>query len=98
MGNAYLQFDLTVRKADNTKYTFEALRLINNAFAYSVREARLATTGGSDLEHNKYVEDFSTIIKLITNKDDDLLFRFDNLLQKMLVKSLQNNFSLTITI
>ena len=44
-GIAYLPFDLTVCKADNTIYTYETIRSMNLPFAYTFREARLATTG-----------------------------------------------------
>ena len=31
----------------------DAFNWVNNAFAYCFKEARLSTTGGSDIEHNK---------------------------------------------
>ena len=54
-----------------------AFRLLNNAFAYCFEEARLSTTGGSDIEHNKYCGLFSTIMRALTSKDVDLLYHFD---------------------
>ena len=38
IGNAYLQFGLAVRKTDDTNFKDEAIRLINNAFAYTFKE------------------------------------------------------------
>ena len=51
--------------------------MINNALAYCLKEARLATTGRSDLEHIKYVGQVSTIMRLLTSKDSDLSSFFD---------------------
>ena len=69
--------------------------MINNALAHCFKEARLATTGGSDLEHIKYVGQVSTIMRLLTSKDGDLSSCFDksgesalsdnNLLKRILV-------------
>ena len=71
-GNACLEFDITVRNRaayfDNTS----ELRLIKIAFAYCFKEASLATTGGSNLEYNKYLCQLSTIMRSITSKDGDL--------------------------
>ena len=41
-------------------------------------EASLSTTIGSDIEHNKLCGQASTIMKVISNKDGDLLSQFDN--------------------
>ena len=41
-------------------------------------EARLSTTIGSDIEHNKFCGQISTIMKVISNKDGDILSQFDN--------------------
>ena len=54
-----------------------AMRLVNNAFAYCFKEARLSTTGGSDIEHKIYCGQISTIIRALTSKDGDLLSHFD---------------------
>ena len=58
--NAYLEFDITVCKADGNISNFdpavdEVLRFVNNNFAFCFKEATLVTTGSSDLEHNKQV-------------------------------------------
>ena len=75
-GNAYLQFDKTLRKDDKTTFNDEAIRLTNNAFVYTFKETRLATTGGSDREHKKYVGQLSTNMKLLTSKYEDSLTYF----------------------
>ena len=54
----------------------DAIRLVNNAFACCFKEARLSRTGGSDIEHNKYVGQISTFIRALTRKDEDLWSHF----------------------
>jgi len=79
IGNAYLEFDITVRRQDNADFDNEPIRMTNNGFAYVFKEARLSTTSGSDLEHNKFVGQVSTIMRALTIKDGDLLSQFDNI-------------------
>ena len=80
VGNSYLEFDITVRREDNANFTNNsAIRLTNNAFAYCFKEARLGITSGSDLEHNKYCGQVSTIMRVLFSKDGDLLSQFDNI-------------------
>ena len=44
IGNAYLEFNITVRKNDTTIFHYEdPIRLVNNAFAFCFKEARLTT-------------------------------------------------------
>ena len=49
------------------------MRLANNGFAFCFEEARLSTTIGSDIEHNKFCGQVSTIMRVISNEDCDLL-------------------------
>ena len=79
IGNAHLEFDITVRNTDNDNALADAsiIRLTNNALAFCFKEDRLSTTGGSDLEYNKYVVQVSTIMRLLTSKDGDLSSCFD---------------------
>ena len=63
------KFNIAIRRVDNTKFNDEAIRLINNALAYTFKEARLATLGSSDLERIKYVGQISTSMRLITSKE-----------------------------
>ena len=80
IGNAYLDFNITVRKIDTTKFHAEdPIRLVNNGYAFCFKEGRLTTTIGSDIEHNKFCGQISTIMKVISNKDDDLLSQFGNI-------------------
>ena len=80
VGNSYLDIDITVRRENNANFTNNsAMRLTNNAFAYCFKEARLGITSGSDLEHNKYVGQVSTIMRVLFSKDGDLLSHFDNI-------------------
>ena len=80
VGNSYLESDITARREDNANFTDNShIRLTNNGFAYNFKEATLSITSGSDLEHNKYVGPVSTIMRVLTNKDGDLLSQFDNI-------------------
>ena len=62
IGNSYLEFDITVRKSDSTNFHYDdPTRLVINAFAFCFKKARLSTTIGSDIEHNKFCGQVSTI-------------------------------------
>ena len=78
--NGYLEFNITVRKNDGTNFHKEDLfRLVINGYALCLNEARLNTTIGSDIELNIFCGQVSTIMKVISNKDGDLLSQFDNI-------------------
>ena len=80
IGNGYLEFNTTVRKNDTTSFHNEdPTRLVNNGFAFCFKEALLSTNIGSDIEHNKFCGQVSTIVKVISNKDDDLFSQFSNI-------------------
>ena len=72
IGNAYLEFDITVRNTAGNFTNASVIRLVNNAFAYCFTQATLSTTGSMDLENIKYVGQVSTIMRLLTSKDGDL--------------------------
>ena len=78
IGNAYLEFDITVRNPAAVFADDAAIRLTNNAFAYVFQEARLSTST-TDLEHNKYVGQISTIMRVVSSRDGDLLSQYDNI-------------------
>ena len=79
IGNAYLEFNITVGKNDDTNIHYEiTVQLVNIGFAFCFKEARLSTTIGSDTEINSLCGQVSTIMKVISNKDGDLLSQFDN--------------------
>ena len=76
----YLKFDITVRKSDSSNFHYDdPKRLGSKAFAFSFKEARLSTTLGSDIETNQFCGQVSTIMRVISNKGDDLLSQFDNI-------------------
>ena len=80
IGNAYLEFNITVRKNDTTNFhNDDPVCLVNNGFAFCFKEARLSTSLGSDIEINKFCGQVSTIMRAISNKDGDLLSQFDNI-------------------
>ena len=79
LGNGYLDFNITVRKSDSTNFHYDdPIRLVNNGFVFCFKEARLSTTIGSDIEHNNFCGQVSTIMKVISKEDGDLLSQFDN--------------------
>ena len=53
--------------------------MVNNAFAFCLKEARLSTTIGFDDEHDKFCGQVSTIMKVTSIKDGYLLSQFDNI-------------------
>ena len=55
------------------------IRLTISGLAYVFQEAVLATTSGSSLKHNKFVGQISTIIRVLTSRDADLLSQFDKI-------------------
>ena len=80
IGNAYLEFNITVRQNDDTNFHHEDfVRLLNKGFAFCFKEARLSITIESDIEINKFCGQISTIMRAISNKDGDLLSQFDNI-------------------
>ena len=77
--NAYLEFNITVRKNDTTNFhNHDLIRLIHNNFAFYFHEALLNTSIVVDIEINKFCGQISTIMRAISNKDGDLLSQFDN--------------------
>ena len=80
IGNAYLEIDITVRKSDSANFHYDnPIRLVNNAFAFCFKEARLSTTLMPDIEIHKFCGQLSTIMRVISNKAGDLLSQFDNI-------------------
>ena len=80
IGNACLEFDITVRKNDTTNFCYDdPIVFVNNGFAFCFKKARLSTTAGSDIEDVKFCGQVSTIVKVISNKNGDLLPQFDNI-------------------
>ena len=79
IGNSYSEFGITVLKNDTTNFSYDGpIRLVNNALAFCPKEARLSTTIGNDIEHNKFCGQISTIMKVISNKDGDFLSQYVN--------------------
>ena len=52
---------------------------MRNGYAFCFKEALLSTNIGSDIERNKFCGQVSTIMRVISNKDDDLLSQFANI-------------------
>ena len=85
VGNAYLEFDITVSNPTPNPPVFDdnsPIRITNNGFLYVFKEARLSTST-NDLEHNKYVGQISTIMRVVSSRDGDLLSQFDNIDEKL---------------
>ena len=69
IGNAYLEFNITVRKNDTTIFhNDDPIRLVKNAFAFCFEEARLTTSIGGDIEVNKFCGQISTFMRVIPKK------------------------------
>ena len=77
--NSYLENDITVQVLAAVFDNNSRIRLTNNGLAYVFQEAVLATTSGSNLEHNKFVGQISNIMRVLTSKDGDLLSQVDNI-------------------
>ena len=83
VGSGYLEFDLRVRlDNDNNFADGNLIRLVNNAFAYTIHDARISTSTGVEIEQNKYVGPISTLMRLVTHKDGDLSTFFDIINEK----------------
>ena len=79
IGNAYLEFGITVRKKVTTNFHHDdPIRLIKNLFAFCFKEAHLSTTVGSDIEHIKFCCQVSVMMIVVSNKDGELLSQIDN--------------------
>ena len=83
IGIAYIQKKLTKKEvanaADSVLVYDDVINILNNAFAHCFKEARLSTTGSLDIEHNKFLGQFSTNMRVLTSKDGDLLCNFDEI-------------------
>ena len=67
-----------MRKNDGNNFHYDdPILLVNIAFAVCFNEARLSTTIGSDIEHNKFCGQVSTNMKVISSKHGVLLSQFD---------------------
>ena len=78
-GNCCFQNDITVQNLAAVFDNSSRIRLTINELAYVFQEAILATTSGSNLEHDKFVGQTSTIIRVLTSKDGDFLSQLDNI-------------------
>ena len=86
--------------ADRVLVDGDTIRLVNNAFVYCFKGARLSTTKGSDLEHNYYIGQVSTNMRVLNGKDKDFFLTLIKLM-KLQLKSLlhhANIFLLTVKI
>ena len=55
------------------------MKTLNNGLAFCFKEARLSTTIGSDIEHNNFCGQISTIMKVISIKDGEIKTQQDNI-------------------
>ena len=77
-GNGYLEFYIKIRKADNTNFADgDVIKLLNDAFAYTIHDARISSSLGVEIGQNKFVGPISTIMRLVAKKDGDLSTYFD---------------------
>ena len=88
VGNGYLEIDSRVRlDNDNSFADGNLIRLVNNAFAYTIHDSRISSSAGVEIEQNKYVGPISTIMRLVTQKDGDLSTYFDIINEKKMASS-----------
>ena len=79
VGNGYLEFTITLRNNGGNFADANEIRLVNNAFAYCFKNASISTTSGSEIEINKYPGVISTIMRVLTSKDGDIISYFDKI-------------------
>ena len=77
----------------------DEIRLVNDASAYTFKEARLTTRGGGHMDNNKYPGQLSLIMRVLTSEDRDLISYFDKIIENeiknlSLKQSLINNHTL----
>ena len=83
VGNGYLDFDMKVRRGHGNPFGIadppgvDVIRVVNNAFAYTIHDARISSSSGVDMEQNKYVGPVSTIMRSVPQNDRDLSTYFD---------------------
>ena len=95
IGDGYFEFYIAIRKnggdfdnIDRDGNVDEPIRLVNGASAYVFTIATLSANGGENMEQNIYVGQVSTIMSLLTSKNEDLLSYFDEIESKMQMKAL----------
>ena len=84
IGNDYFEYELKTEEdvavaANRAPAVVDSIRLINNAFVYCFKDARLSITRGSDVEHDQCRGQVSAIMRALTKKDGHFLFRFDKI-------------------
>ena len=84
IGTAYFHYELAIEKdvavaANRVLVNGDAIRLVNNPFAYCFKEATLSTTVSSKIEYNKYAGQVSTSLRALTSKDGVFLSHFDKI-------------------
>ena len=91
IGNSYLEFDITVRNPTSGFNKNAEIQLVKNTFAHCFKKRTLSTTGGMELEQTKYIGQVSTIMRVLTSKDGDLLSYFDYITDNDAITSMNNN-------
>ena len=91
IGNLYLGFDTTVRDPTVGFNKNTQIGLVNNGFDFCSSEASVATIGGMEIEHVKFLGQVSTIMRGLTSKYGDLLSYFDNFNNTDANASMNNN-------
>ena len=86
ISNGYFEFEVPSRKnggnsniVNGDSNVDEPIRLANNAFAYVFSIATLLTTGHEETEQKYYQDHVSTVIRLLTSRDGDLLSYFEKI-------------------
>ena len=80
IGKLSPDIEIVVKKADRPTFTdADGIRYANTDFGYVFQDATVSTSNGTMIEQNKNVGPFSTIMRLLTHKDGDLLTSLDKI-------------------
>ena len=92
IGSVHFQYDVTVRKVGITPvhvggppnpadhdFDEDKIRILNNSFARTFKEATLATTSGNYFEFNNFSGQVSKIMGVLTSKTGEFLSYFDQI-------------------
>ena len=80
-GTSYLEFEVTVRNLAASSDNTSQIRLMKNPYALCFKEASLATTGGMEFQHVKFLGQVSSIMGALTSEDGDFLSHFDKVFE-----------------
>ena len=77
-----MEFDIKNRKGNNHNFSITApghdvIRLVKNAFAFTIHDARMSSSSGVEIEQNNFGGPVSIIMRTVTQKDGEFSTYFD---------------------